>query len=168
MKSNNVLIIADKDDLIRLCGVPCSIYENQQFNCYTNFVHSTDKDTVFYFNILTYRKNYDNTMSYIEKNGKIRLTYFDFKINKKAVIYTPKLKLHRKLKLSDVKRAYNYNEKYKDMGKVIGVMADALIEGSRCVYHVVFSIGVHECAIIELLFDSKKKLRYMTIRAYDF
>ncbi|MCL2247203.1 MAG: hypothetical protein FWC10_08875 [Lentimicrobiaceae bacterium] len=117
MKSDDVFIIADREDLIKLFGIPSYIEEERQFDCYTRFVHSTDKDTVFYFNSLTYWKNYENVMSYIEKNGKIRLTYFDFKINKNAVIYTPKLKLHRNLKLSDVKRAYNYTD--EDIGKSI-------------------------------------------------
>ena len=168
MKSDNVFIIADKEELIRAFGMPCHIEKDFQFNCYTRSIYSTDKDTVFYLNSLTYYKNYEVSMSYVETDGRIRLTYFDFKINKKAVIYTPKLKLHRKLKLSDVKRAHNYSYKDENIIKIIGVMADALIEGSRCIYKTGFSTGEHEMVLIELYFDSKKRLRYMTIGAYGF
>ena len=162
MKSGNVFIIADREELIKRYGMPGHIEKDFQFNCYTRSIYSTDKDTVFYLNSLTYYKNYEVSMSYVETEGRIRLTYFDFKINKNAVIYTPKLKLHRKLKLSDVKRAYNYNHTF--IKQTVGLEAPELIKG----YIIAFSTGEHECATIELVFDSKKKLRYMTIGAYGF
>ena len=165
MKSDDVLIIADKEDLIKLFGIPDYVEKDIRFNRHRRSIYSTDKDTVFYFNTLTYFKK---GISYVEKDGRIRLTYFDFEKNKEAVIYTPKLKLHGKLKLSDIKRAHNYNYKDENIRKIIGVMADALIEGSRCVYTTAFSTGEHEVILIELYFNSKKKLRYMTIGAYGF
>jgi len=73
MKSDNVFIIANKEELIKLFGAPDYITEHQRFDRYTRSVYSTDKDTLFYFNTLTYFKN---GMSYVEKDGRIRLTYF--------------------------------------------------------------------------------------------
>jgi hypothetical protein len=134
MKSDNVFIIADVEDLVKRFGMPSFIHENHQINCYRKFVYSIDKDTVFYFNLWTYtyyknyknrmsyiEKNgkvrvYENRMSYIEKNGRVRLTNFNFKINKKAVIYIPTLKLSRKLRLSELKRACQYTD--EDIEKI--------------------------------------------------
>jgi hypothetical protein len=168
LKSDNVFIIADKEDLIKRFGMPDFIDEDIPFSCRRRHVYSTDKDTVFYFNILAYfRENYRSSiMSYIEKDGRVRLTHFDFKVNKEAVIYTPKLKLSRNLRLCELIRAYNYTD--ENFGKITWTMASDLIEKSRCVYNVAFYTGEHESVILELLFDSKKKLRSISIGAYDF
>jgi hypothetical protein len=182
LKSDNVFIIADKENLIRIFGIPDFIDENIPFPCRRRHVHSTDKDTLFYFSTLTYHRNYDNrmsyvkqngkvhvienSMSYIEKDGRVRLTHFNFKVNKDAVIYIPKLKLSRKLRLCELLRAYNYTD--ENVGKMCRSIASTLIEKSRRAYNVAFYTGEHESVIIELLFDSKKKLREISIGAYDF
>ena len=175
MKSDNVLILGNLEDLIRLQGTPYMIDENRPFSRHRKSDFSTDIDTVFYFSSLTYTDTtfydintltYYNIMSYIEKDGRVRLTYIDFEQKKDAVIYTPKLKLHRNLTLRELKRAYKYNKKH--IGKVPGYVANFTHYISPCTYNVNFSIGKHERALIELVFDCNKKLRYMSIGAYDF
>jgi hypothetical protein len=160
MKSSNVLIIADLEDLIRLHGVPDYIDEDMPFNLRRKTVFSTDNDTLFYLNTLTYF----NSMSYIEKNGRVRLTYLDFETNKEAVIYMPKLKLHRNLKLKEMTRAYNFSFEIEKQTLLIPYE----MEGEQCFYQVAFSTGEHERVMIELYFDCKKRLRFISIGAYDF
>jgi hypothetical protein len=63
-------------------------------------------------------------------------------------------------------QAYQYTD--EDIEKITGVMAPDLIEKNHRVYRVTFSTGEHERVIIELLFDSRKKLRFMSIDAYGF
>jgi hypothetical protein len=166
IKSDNVFIIADVKDLIECFGVPDFIHEDKQYRYNRKSIYSTDKDTVFYFNLWTYYKNYKYIMSYIEKEGKVRLRNFDFKINKEAVIYTPKLKLSRKLRLSELMQAYQYTD--EDIGKIITPLLLPPFEKSRRVYYINFSTGEHEEITIELLFDYRKKLRMMGIGAYGF
>lgn len=93
MKSDDVLIIADLEDLIRLNGMPYMVSENLQFSHHRKSIYSTDIDTVFYFNTLTYTDTtsydintltYYNVMSYIEKDGRVRLTYIDFEQKKRC------------------------------------------------------------------------------------
>lgn len=165
MKSKNVVIIAEKEDLIRHSGIPSLTDDNKLFRYYKRYTYSNEKDTVFYFNVMVYL---ESKMSYIEKNGKVRLMYFDFKKNKKAVICTPKLKLSRNLKLDELKQEYQYTD--SDIGNPLpGILAPWYPnEENDCFYSVFFSIGEFENVHIELYFDCKKKLRFMAIGAYDF
>jgi len=162
MKSDNVLIIGSFEDLIRLHGTSDYISENNQFNFYRKGVYSTNKDTVLYFNVLYFHPNFK--MCYIEKDGRVRLKYFDFKLNKKAVIYIPKIKLHRKLKLDEVIQAYQIPN-----DSIVKIKRGIVAGQKECyVYWLIFSTGEHERVMLELDFDSKKKLRFMSIGAYDF
>ncbi len=76
------------------------------------------------------------------------------------------MKLHRNLTLRELKRAYKYNRKH--IGKESGYVANFIQYISPCTYNIKFSIGKHERALIELVFDCNKKLRYMSIGAYNF
>lgn len=165
MISKNVVIISEKEDLIRHFGLPSLTDDNKPFHYYKRYTHSNEKDTVFYFNVMVYP---ENKMSYIEKNGKVRLKYFDFEKNKNAVICTPKFELSRNLKLDELKQEYQYTD--SDIGNPLpGILAPWYPnEGNDCFYSVFFSTGESENVRIELYFDCKKKLRFMAIGAYDF
>lgn len=165
MISKNVVIISEKENLIRHSGLPSLTDDNRPFYYNKKNIYSNEKDTVFYFNVLVYP---ENKMSYIEKNGKVRLKYFDFEKNKEAVIFTPKFELSRDLKLDELKQEYQYTD--SDIGNPLpGILAPWYPnEGNDCFYSVFFSTGEYENVRIELYFDCKKKLRFMVIGACDF
>jgi len=165
MQSKNVLILSSKDSLIKFYGTPIFVSYNRRFYISKEWNTPTkEQDTVFYFyfNILSYPR-----MSYFEKDGRIRLSYFDLKKNKKAVIHTSKLQLSYHLSLEELMKIYNYT--FKDIaGLQLGIMAPYPMRKCRCFYQVDFSTGEHESVNIELYFDCKKKLRFLNIDAYDF
>lgn len=165
LKSKNVFIITEKDNLIKSLGEPVLIDENKLFRYKKRFIHSNEKDTMFFFNVISYG---NNKMSYIEKNGKVRLKYLDFKKNKKAVIITSLLKLSRRLRLGELKQVYQYTD--LDIGdSQNGILAPWYPnQKNNCFYRIDFSTGEHGNVYIELYFDCKRKLRYMSIGAYDF
>jgi len=163
MQSDNVLILSSKDSLTKIYGTPIFVSYNNRFNIRKSWRTSIkERDTVFYFNILSYPR-----MSYFEKDGRIRLSYFDLKKNKKTVIHTSKLQLSNHLSLEELMKIYNYT--FKDIaGPQLGIMAPYPMKKCRCFYQVNFSTGEHESVNIELYFDCKKKLRFLNIDAYDF
>ena len=123
-----------------------------------------DKDTFICFNNIYYVKK---GISYIEKNGKVRLKYINLKKNKKVFISIDKINLSRTLTLEELIKTYGYKE--EDIaGPQIGLMAPYPMRKCRCFYQVNFSTGEHKPANIELYFDCRKKLSFMSIGTNDF
>jgi hypothetical protein len=164
--SSNIPIMTSMENMILSIGITNSY--NISFNHTVSIrpltVNDKTKDTIYYFNAILCRKK---GISYYENNGRVRLSYIDLKKNKDVFISTDKIILSRNLMLEELMKIYNYT--FEDIaGPQARIMAPYPMRKCHCFYQINFSTGEQEPANIELYFDCKKRLRFISITACDF
>lgn len=158
MKSTSIPILSTKKDLFIDLGEPSSIIHNN----YMYIFKSDDMaiDSIFNFNTLLFQ----NGISFIEKNGKVRLQSIDFKKNKKISIDTPKFKLSRNLTLNEILNKYGYTTEKIENTSYIHI--DPSTKSHKIVKCLRFSTGENDNIYIYLYFSSNGKLRQISIDSF--
>jgi hypothetical protein len=149
--SNDMPICTSKDTLFTYLGYPDFIDTSITFRILPISIYSSVKDTFFVLNCFNY---YDAGLSYLEKNGKVRLFDIDLKKHKKTIFTTDKMQLSYKFSLKQLMKVYKYT--FEDIAPQLGIMAPYPMRKCRCFYRVDFSTGEQVLVNIELYVDCRK------------
>jgi hypothetical protein len=162
--NSNIPILTSTENLILSLGCSSFMIFNSSHRIRTFPLTATDKDTSFCFNVIFYSKK---GITYLEKDKKVRLRDIDFKRNRDVFIHFDKISFSRELTLAELMKIYHYTDE-NIVGSQVGIMAPYPMRKCRCFYQVNFSTGEYKAVNIELYFDCKMRLRFMSIGAYDF
>jgi hypothetical protein len=164
LTSNNLPLFSTKDSLFEFFGIPEFIREKEITICDSMIEYKKNLSSMNVC-LLSY---ISKQIQYIERHNKIRLRYVDFKINNSIEIYTPQICFKRSLKLKEMINIFQFSNENIYINKHFPPPWNYSTNKIEKSYRICFFTGEPCNTMIEVYFDKKKQLRYISIDPYYF
>lgn len=166
LKSKDIILFTTIKELYENLGEPRYIHKNLKTLYFKREGKKRVMDTALYFNIYDYYNKYG--LSYVEKDGKVRLNSIDYKVCDTITILHPKILLSRNLTISEFKEKFPLSAEDAPTEITVNFLPyEPQKESEKAFLFILYSGSIHNTQI-EFYFDESKKLRYMYFERDDW